>query len=128
MRFALKLIFVIIAFVTCAVVISRCVGKDKKDESERKKLSQDPIQQNKKVNASNYAGSEACASCHKNVFDQHVMTAHHLTSMPATEKNILGSFHKGKNRYNYNPALYISMEKTDTGLYQSVFYQGEKKS
>ncbi|MEQ1677292.1 MAG: multiheme c-type cytochrome, partial [Chitinophagaceae bacterium] len=56
-----------------------------------------------------------------------ITTAHYLTSQPATEKTILGSFDEGKNIFNYNQLLLIKMHRTDGGLFQSVFYKGEQK-
>lgn len=74
-----------------------------------------------------YAGDEKCASCHKDIYDQHLKTAHHLTSLPAAEKNINGSFEKGKNSFSYSPLLNIAMEKRDSGLYQVVYFKNEEK-
>ena len=74
-----------------------------------------------------FAGSETCAKCHKNIYDTHVKTAHYLTTRPAAEKYILGSFKNGENKYTYNPNLFITMEKRDSGLYQVVYFKGEEK-
>ena len=79
------------------------------------------------VSYQQFAGSEKCAGCHKDVYESHLRTAHYNTSHPALEKYIKGSFQKGKNIYQYNPALAVAMEKRDSGLYQVVYYQGEEK-
>lgn len=74
-----------------------------------------------------YAGEEKCKSCHKDIYEQHVKTAHHLTSQPAEEKNIWGSFEKGRNSFSYSPLLNIAMEKRDSFLYQVVYFKNEEK-
>jgi hypothetical protein len=74
-----------------------------------------------------FAGPEKCAGCHKDVYEKHLQTAHHLSSQAATEKTIRGSFEKGRNRYQYNPLLHIDMEKRDSGLFQVVYYKGQER-
>lgn len=65
-----------------------------------------------------YAGSEACASCHKNVYDSFIKTGHFATSVIADADHIKGSFEKDKNVFRYSPALFVSMQKTDSGFYE----------
>lgn len=65
-----------------------------------------------------YAGSEACASCHKNIYDSFIKTNHFTTSQIADAENIKGSFEKGKNVFHYNPSLFVSIQKTDSGFYE----------
>lgn len=92
------------------------------------------ISQNEKIKAKvtppvfeDYAGSQKCASCHKEIYEQYVKTSHHFTSMPADEKNISGSFDKGKNILSYTTMLKVAMEKRDSGFYQTVYYNNEEK-
>ncbi|MEO6537640.1 MAG: multiheme c-type cytochrome [Ferruginibacter sp.] len=76
-----------------------------------------------------YAGSQTCASCHKDIYDKHMLTAHFLTSAIATETNIKGSFQPGMNSFVYNNGNSISMEKKADGFYQAGYINGiEKKS
>lgn len=65
-----------------------------------------------------FAGSEACKNCHRNVFDHFIQTAHNLTSAPAEEATIKGSFVKDKNLFAYSYYTKVAMEKRDSGLYQ----------
>jgi len=65
-----------------------------------------------------YAGSAACAKCHKNIYDSFIETGHFLTSQITNAENIKGSFEKGKNTFNYYPELFVSMQKTDSGFYE----------
>src|ERR1700730_2159891 len=74
------------------------------------KCTNDPVRKTEvshKDNFKEFAGSEVCASCHKNIYDTHIHTEHHLTSSPATEKNILGSFEKGKNEFVFDKSVTI---------------------
>jgi hypothetical protein len=66
-----------------------------------------------------YAGSAKCFSCHKEIHDSHIRTAHFLTGQPATDSFVKGSFEEGENRYSYNPELFVKMDKEDSGFYQT---------
>ncbi|MBO9571788.1 MAG: hypothetical protein J7497_06200 [Chitinophagaceae bacterium] len=116
---AIKIIVLITTFI---ILFATCI--DKKPE-KREPLITEEIP--KTVTYESYTGSEKCASCHKDIYEQHLKTNHYLTSLPATEKNIKGSFKKGKNIFHYNPDLYIEMKKTDSGLRQVVYYHNEEK-
>ena len=74
-----------------------------------------------------FVGSATCAKCHKKIYESHVQTGHYLTSKPATENSIKGSFEKGKNYFEYYPGLVVTMEKRDSGLYQVAYSKGVEK-
>ncbi len=67
-------------------------------------------------------GSNACKSCHAEIFSSFIQTGHKSTSMPPREENIKGRFDKGENGYWYNAYDGIVMQKTDTGFYQHQYY------
>ena len=48
------------------------------------------------VGFNDFAGSEACQSCHQDIFKTHTQTAHFLSLRKATAENIMGSFETGK--------------------------------
>lgn len=79
------------------------------------------------VGFNQFAGSEKCAGCHKNIYDSHIQTAHYRTLLPPEEKFIMGSFEKGKNSFSYSPDIKLVMEKRDSGFYQVVYFKGEEK-
>ncbi len=58
-----------------------------------------------------FAGSAKCAGCHKDIYDTHIHTEHFLSTAPATEENISGSFEEGKNKLVFNDITYVKMEK-----------------
>ncbi|MES2848597.1 MAG: multiheme c-type cytochrome [Bacteroidota bacterium] len=103
-------------FATLVFVFTQCMNS-----TEEKKTETAPY------SFEDYAGDTKCVSCHKTISEDHLKTAHHLTSLPAEEKNIWGSFENGKNSFSYNPALNIAMEKRDSGLYQVVYFNNEEK-
>jgi nitrate/TMAO reductase-like tetraheme cytochrome c subunit len=73
-----------------------------------------------------FAGSEVCANCHKDIYEKHLHTEHHRSTMPATDTTILGSFSVGKNVFEFDPLTYVAMEKKADGFYQ-VEYSGGKE-
>src|SRR5690349_17107861 len=71
-----------------------------------------------------FAGSAVCANCHKDVYERHLLTEHHLTSAAVTGKNILGSFDAGSNLFAFDPVTAVKMEKRDSGYYQVEYKNG----
>jgi len=63
-------------------------------------------------------GSQICSNCHKDIYEKHLLTEHHLTSLIANQKNILGSFQTGANVFAFDPVVNVTMEKKDSSLYQ----------
>jgi len=83
-----------------------------------------PVKKEDKLNYEQFAGSESCASCHKNIYESHIHTPHYLTTRPASAEYILGSFEPGKNRYAYDSNVVVVMEKSDSGYYQVGYFKG----
>src|SRR5882757_2545475 len=54
-----------------------------------------------------FIGSASCASCHKDIYDTHIKTAHYLDSRPAAAAFIKGNFDRGKNHYVYNQHMEV---------------------
>lgn len=77
-------------------------------------------------NGKQFAGSETCKSCHKNVFESHKLTAHSLSSRPGDTNNIKGSFENGKNVFELNPHVKVIMKKKAEGLFQVVYINGRE--
>lgn len=74
-----------------------------------------------------YVKSSECAGCHKDIYDQHIQTAHFLSANPADQQYIKGSFSPDSNSYWYTPSILLKMEKRDSGFYQVVYFKGQKK-
>ena len=74
-----------------------------------------------------FAGSASCVQCHKQICDSNINTAHYLTSRPASEKTIKGSFDESRNKFYYNPAVFVAAEKKQDHFYQTSFVDGREK-
>ena len=72
-----------------------------------------------------YAGSATCLKCHKNVYQNYLHTAHYLTSRPATQASIHGSFNPDSNTVVFNDSVKVVMEKHKDGLYQAAYTNGK---
>ncbi len=78
-------------------------------------------------NGENYAGSETCMECHANIYSDHLKTAHHKTSAPASEKNLLGSFEPGSNILDLEYVKF-TMERQLDSFYQHTEYKNRLKT
>ena len=107
---------VLISIVCMVLILARCVSAEKKDKAPEETITFE-----------SYTTAEKCVSCHKEIYDSHLITAHYLTGQPAEEKFIKGSFEKGKNDYSYSPVILLSMQKRDSGFYQVAYFKGEEK-
>lgn len=74
-----------------------------------------------------FAGAEACKSCHANIYNSFVATAHNATSAPGDRQNVKGSFEQGDNLVYYTPYDLVAMEERDSGLYQASYYKTTPK-
>lgn len=111
--FCSKSFIALVSITACILFLSRCVAGDKEQTASAAKETFET-----------FAGSQVCASCHKDVYENHLRTAHHLTSVPATEQNILGSFAEGRNKFAFGTGTSIIMQKTDSGFYQVQYTAG----
>lgn len=113
-----RFIITISIIVSCIFLLTKCIDKE-----EEKKVPA----QTAKISFDQFAGSDACARCHKNIFDTHIQTAHYLSTRPAEEKYIKGSFEPGKNEFVYDSGMVLKMEKRDSGFYQAGYYHGVER-
>lgn len=74
-----------------------------------------------------YAGASKCISCHKNIYESYINSAHFITTTPASKETVKGSFNPDSNTYYYRPELKVSMENRDTGLYQVAYLNGTER-
>ena len=104
-------------------LLTKCIDKQKEETAEK---SETPGAR-PRADWSQYAGSASCAACHKNVYEDHMKTAHYLTSQPASAKFIKGSFDSGKNSFVFNNRVTVMMEKQQDSFYQVAYLNGEEK-
>ena len=81
---------------------------------------------NKTTEQKKFAGSKICANCHKNIYDQHLQSFHHLTSALANRQTLKGDFDSA-NRFFFNDHLFIAAEKKEDSFYQSAYSYGVEK-
>lgn len=74
-----------------------------------------------------FAGSVTCGNCHKDIFEKQIHSAHYLTSQPATEKFIKGSFEAAKNKFVFDSNDVVMMVKRKDSFYQAEYYDGIEK-
>jgi len=78
------------------------------------------------VQYSEFVGGQACVSCHKDLCNTFIHTAHYHTSEPATEMNVKGSFADGKNTFQFSESEYIAMIRRDGHMYQVDYSNGKE--
>jgi len=113
-----RITLTITVIASCIFFLTKCIDK----EQDKSQPSSPPP--SAKISFDQFAGSDACAKCHKNIYDSHVHTAHYLSTRPPLEKYLKGSFERGTNTYAYDSNMVIAMEKRDSGYYQVGYYQG----
>lgn len=109
---------ILISIITiCVFLLTECINKEEKDETVKKKSVR-----------AQFAGSAACAGCHKDIYEKHIHTAHFHTSEIASEKNIKGSFVPGANTFIYKTGGVVAMEKRTGGFYQVAYTKGVERA
>lgn len=96
--------------------LEQCVNKEAK---KKEGLLEKKFQQ--------YAGSASCKSCHQTIYEDHLQTFHHRTSVLANAETIMGVNDSTSNRFYFDPLTYLVIEKTDSGYYQTAYRNGMKK-
>ena len=116
LKYRFSALIIVIIFL-CMFLFSTCIN------NENDKTIASPAD----TRYSLFAGSASCASCHKNIYDSHIQTAHFHTSEIATEKSIKGSFDSGKNTFIYNNGGIVEMKRIGNALYQAAYLHGIEK-
>lgn len=71
------------------------------------------------------AGIEACRSCHAAIVDSVSQTAHFRTSGLATTNTVKGPLDESQNRFNYNPFIWVSVDRDNDRLQQTAYVSGQ---
>lgn len=109
----MNLRFPLLVIMVCGCLFSRCT---RSTDSEEVGKSDEVL----------YAGSVTCKNCHTRVYENQLLTAHHLTSQLSDSISIKGSFEEGKNVFSYSPELFVVMEKKHDQFFQTL-YAGNRK-
>jgi hypothetical protein len=116
-----RALFIVLLLAIGVFVSIRCMNNDSSQKSQNNNTLAH------KDDFKLFAGSATCMTCHKNIYEKHLKTAHFLTSAPAFEKYIKGSFEPGKNAFAFNEFVKVVMEKRDSGLFQVEYVRGVEK-
>lgn len=106
-----RLLYVTGFLLACITILSQCVSRQPEKEAD--------------IRGNKFAGAATCISCHKNIYDSYLSTAHYKTTRPATKANIKGPFTAPDNEYVYGDSTKMVMEEKPEGLYQTVYQQGQ---
>ncbi|MEO6229226.1 MAG: cytochrome c3 family protein [Ferruginibacter sp.] len=71
-----------------------------------------------------FAGSATCVTCHKEIYESHIKTAHYLDSRPASKEFIKGSFKKGENKFIYNKGMEVVLQEKENRYFQTAYISG----
>lgn len=104
------------------LVFVRCINSENKKQKSVEIKTSPPV--TIAVTYNQFAGSEICSSCHKEVSNNYFHSAHFYTSQPASLKTIKGSFKRGENSFAYDENRVVKLEKRDSGLYEVYYYKG----
>ena len=109
---------VVFAVIVIVIVLTNLFFANKKSENF--------VEPSYADNGEKMIGSAACKTCHKEIYDSHIKTAHFNDSKVADLKSIKGSFANGQNIFNYNMFMSVAMVKDGKRLIQSARIGGEE--
>ncbi len=78
------------------------------------------------VRGKDFAGANTCITCHRNISESYVHTAHHNTSRIASAKSIDGSFSAPSNEFVYSDEMKVVMEQKGDKFYQTAYVDGKQ--
>ena len=98
------------------VVAYQCASPEKQEGSKTELITD--------YEGNQFAGSTSCQSCHQQVYQDHLETAHYLTSREADKEHILGSFEEGENILKLRNGIEYKMIEENEQLYQAAYING----
>ncbi|MGY4384768.1 hypothetical protein ACVWYN_001802 [Pedobacter sp. UYP24] len=78
------------------------------------------------VSDSTIAGTKTCVQCHKGIYDNYLKNVHNNTSRPISGHSLFEGDSAVSTSYNFDEHLKIKVDKRDSGMFQSVYVDGEK--
>jgi len=110
-----RLAFVTIIMATSVFILTQCV----ENKQEEKKII-------KNFKGQEYAGTESCRNCHREIYDSFSTTMHHQASGRASKEYIKGSFNVPENIFVLDSLQQVVMEERANGLYQAARINGRE--
>lgn len=111
MKSTRKLFLTLVFIVPLVIIFSQCLTINKNKPDPRDAI---------------FAGSKTCITCHKDVYDNYLHTAHFSTTRLADIHSIGGSFDHGKNVFYFSKDQKVVMEQRKDGLYQVAYDKGKQ--
>jgi Cytochrome c554 and c-prime len=71
----------------------------------------------------NYVGSYSCTSCHRQIYDSYVKTAHFRTSSPV-DSGFGRADYKANDTVFYTTSLFVAVQRKTDGIYQTAYSSG----
>lgn len=94
----------------CIVFLSNCMSDSRQAD----------------IRGEKYAGSQTCRSCHQQIYDSFIKTAHANTSSNSLPAEVIADFAQGKNVFIFNDSVQVQMQKTGDKYYQTYLRSGRK--
>lgn len=73
------------------------------------------------IRGKSYAGSAKCSTCHQQIHNDFIHTAHFNTSSTSLPDAVKAAFDKGRNEFVFNDSLKVVMEKNGDQYYQTAW-------
>lgn len=108
--------FIISLMVLVVFLLTQCIQQP----------AEKPVPPSPSKTALVFAGSASCAPCHQKIFEQHLQSFHHLTSVPANAQTLRGDFTLA-NKIYFNDHLYVAAEKKQDSFYQTAYSHEQAK-
>jgi hypothetical protein len=96
---------------SAAIFLSECGDKNKSLEPDKRGEA--------------YANPATCQSCHKEVYNSYIHTAHFHSSSQVDGNKLVAEATAGDHTFIFNDQLKIIIDKRKDGIYQVAYYQGK---
>jgi nitrate/TMAO reductase-like tetraheme cytochrome c subunit len=105
-----KIFIVVISILLCTIILSNCISNSREAD----------------IRGEAYAGSQTCRSCHKQIYDSYIATAHFNTTSDSLPAVVREDFSPGRNVFKFNDSAQVVMENINGKYYQSYVRNGKK--
>jgi hypothetical protein len=99
---------IVLLIISLCFILIKCIDRGNKNKDSS----------NENLAFDQYAGTESCAKCHRQIYDSFLTTGHFLSSQKASGKYMKGNFGKDSSLFHYSDKVFVKLLKTDSGYYQ----------
>jgi hypothetical protein len=112
-HFTSKTIILCLSILVCASILGSCFSNQKNSEALKKVSGP----------TSQYVGSTSCKSCHAQIYDSYLQTAHFKSSSVVDEKNF-DKIYKVPDSVFFKKDLFIKVQKDSSRYFQTAVSKG----